>query len=206
MNTMPLANSEKRIANGGVSAFILAGGRSSRMGSDKALLTVGGQNLLQRTLQTAATLAGRTCIVGPEERYGSFGETIKDIYPGCGPLAGIHAALTASRTDLNLILSVDMPVMNTEFLQWLVTEAIRTDELIVVPDAAGGLQPLCATYRPAVVPIAEQALKAGDYKIGHLFSRVPTRILPEQEIIAAGFSPEIFQNINTPEEYAKCRP
>ncbi len=98
-----------------------------------------------------------------------------------------------------------MPLMTADFLAWLVVQAKPAQELIVVPDAAGGPQPLCATYHRAVAAIAKQALQAGDYKIGHLFSRVPTRIIGEQEIIASGFSPEIFQNINTPEEYAKCQ-
>ena len=189
-----------------ITAFVLAGGRSSRMGSDKALLSFGDQTLLQRSLKTASALAPTVCIVGSTDRYQPFGDVIEDIYPGCGPLGGIHAALAATRTELNLILSVDMPLMSAEFLGWLVQEAMTTQHVIIVPQAAGGYQPLCATYRRGAAAAAEQALKAGDYKVDHLFSRVPTRIITEQEIVAAGFSPEIFRNINTPEEYAQCRP
>ncbi len=65
----------------------------------------------------------------------------------------------------------------------------------------GGPQPLCAIYRREVLPAVEQALQSGDYKIGRLFSQVPTRVHHEQEIVAAGFSAIIFQNVNTPEEY-----
>ncbi|HTV65219.1 MAG TPA: molybdenum cofactor guanylyltransferase [Bryocella sp.] len=189
-----------------MTVFVLAGGRSSRMGTDKALLSVGDESLLQRTLHIVASIAPRTWIVGPKQRYEMFGASIEDIYAGCGPLGGIHAALRATSTDLNLILSVDMPRITAQFLSWLAEKAETSQELIVVPDIAGGLQPLCATYRRAVRPYAEQALRDGDYKIGHLFSRVPTRILKEQEITAAGFLPEIFDNVNTPEEYARCRP
>jgi molybdenum cofactor guanylyltransferase len=188
-----------------VTAFVLAGGRSSRMGTDKALLHFGDKSLLQRALQTAAAVAGNVYIVGARERYATFGEVIEDIHPGCGPLGGIHAALTATGTDLNLILSVDMPLMSAEFLTWLIQQAEEIPELIAVPNAAGGLQPLCATYRQAVANIAEKALQERDYKVGHLFARAPTHILAEQEIVAAGFSAEIFQNINTPEEYERCR-
>lgn len=201
-----LAKSEERKANSGfISAFILAGGRSSRMGSDKALLSFGDQTLLQRALKTASAVAADVRIVG-SDRYQPFGNVIQDIYPGCGPLGGIHAALTATQTDLNLILSVDMPLMSAEFLEWLVRQAESTQHMVVVPHAAGGVQPLCATYRRAAAQAAEQALKAGDYKIDHLFSRLPTRIITEQEIIAAGFATKIFRNINTPEEYEQCRP
>ena len=205
-NTGPLAKSDERKANRSlVTAFVLAGGRSSRMGADKALLDFGDMSLLQCALQTAAAVTENVYIVGARERYASFGEVIEDIYPGCGPLSGIHAALTATCTDLNLILSVDMPVMTAEFLSWLVQQADQTKELIVVPNAAGGLQPLCATYRRSVAELAAQALLEGDYKIGHLFSRASTHVIAENEIVAAGFSPEIFQNVNTPEEYARCR-
>jgi molybdopterin-guanine dinucleotide biosynthesis protein A len=199
------ANSEERRTASGVSAFVLAGGRSSRMGTDKALLRVGEGSLLERALQTASAVTSSSYIVGAKERYSSFGEVIEDIYSGCGPLGGIHAALASTVTDMNLILSVDMPLMSAEFLRWLVEQARRIESWIVVPDAAGGPQPLCAIYRRAVAPVVEAALQAGEYKIGRLFDRVPTHIVSESKILAAGFSPEIFRNINTPEEYAQCR-
>jgi len=185
----------------GVTAFILAGGRSSRMGSDKALLSFRDQTLLGRTLSLAAKVADKAVIVGPRERYAAHGETVEDIYPGCGPLAGIHAALCATESEWNLVLSVDMPLMTPEFLSWLLEQARGASELIVVPDALGGQQPLCAVYRREVRPAAEQALQSGDYKVGHLFDRVPTRILSEREIRAASFSPEVFRNVNTAQEY-----
>ena len=184
-----------------VTAFVLAGGRSTRMGADKALLAFGDETLLARALQTVAAAADRVVIVGPRERYAAFGEVIEDIYPGCGPLAGIHAALGATETDLNLILSVDMPLMTAEFLKWLLEDARNAGELMVVPDALGGQQPLCAVYRRAVQALAEKALKDGDYKIGHLFSNAPTRHISEAEIVEAGFSPRIFRNVNTNEDF-----
>jgi len=171
------------------------------MGRDKALLLFGDQTLLSRALATAAAVAGRVVIGGPNSVYAAYGEVIEDVYTGCGPLAGIHAALGATQTDLNLILSVDMPLMSPQFLRWLVNRARGTSEAIVVPDALGGQQPLCALYRRAVHSFAEQALKDGDYKIGHLFSRVPTHYISEAEICEAGFSPEIFRNVNTAAEY-----
>jgi phospholipid/cholesterol/gamma-HCH transport system ATP-binding protein len=173
------------------------------MGSDKALLSFRGQTLLERTLQTAATVAERTVIVAPKQRYAIFGEVVEDVYPNCGPLGGIHAALSETSTDLNLILSVDMPVMTAAFLAWLLQQAKKSEQWIAVPDALGGLQPLCAVYRRNVRGPVEQALKSGDYKISHLFAAVPTRQIPLQEIVAAGFSAEIFRNVNSPEEYGE---
>lgn len=184
-----------------VTAFVLAGGRSSRMGSDKALLSFGGQTLLERTLQSAYAVAEQVYIVGPTPRYAKFGNVVEDIYQDCGPLGGIHAALSATATEWNLMLSVDMPLMAAGFLCWLIQTANTAEELIVVPDAMGGLQPLCAVYRRNVRDPAEQTLKSGDYNISHLFAAVPTRQIPLQEIIAAGFSPDLFRNVNTSEEY-----
>jgi molybdopterin-guanine dinucleotide biosynthesis protein A len=182
-------------------AFILVGGKSSRMGSDKALLSLGGQSLLTQALLTASAVASTVRISGSKDRYAKFGDVVEDIYRDCGPLGGIHAALSATSTDLNLMLSVDMPRMTSEFLKWLLERASASPELILVPDAAGGPQPLCAVYRPGALPAVTQALQSGKYKIGRLFSKVPTRVLTEQEIVSSGFSVTIFQNVNTPDEY-----
>jgi len=184
-----------------VTAFVLAGGRSTRMGWDKALLSFGKQTLLERALHTAAAVAGKVMIVGPRARYAGYGEVIEDIFPDCGPLGGIHAALSATQTDLNLILSVDTPLLTSDFLAWLVMEARGSNELSVVPEALGGPQPLCAVYRRGLRVAAEHALKDKDYKIGHLFPRTPTRYVSEAKIRSAGFSPMIFRNANTSTEY-----
>jgi molybdenum cofactor guanylyltransferase len=170
------------------------------MGQDKALLPFRNQTLLANALATAGAVAGKVVIVGPREPYAAYGDVVEDVYAGCGPLGGIHAALGATETDLNLILSVDMPLMTVEFLRWLLEEG-NGNELIVVPDALGGQQPLCAVYRRSVSAVAKQALEDADYKIGHLFSRVPTRHISEAEMQEAGFSPEIFRNVNTTAEY-----
>ena len=170
------------------------------MGSDKALLSFGGQTLLECARQTAVAAGCGVFIVGARERYESFGAVVEDIYKDCGPLGGIHAALSASQTDLNVMLSVDMPLMNPEFLQWLVAQARSAREQILVPDLLG-LQPLCAVYRREVHGPAEQLLKRREYKISNLFTAVPTRYISEQEIVGAGFSAEMFRNINARAEY-----
>ena len=171
------------------------------MGADKALLAFAGQTMLQHALKITAAVADDVRIVGPKERYAGFGDVVEDIYPGCGPLAGIHAALAASPSDLNLMLSVDMPLMTAEFLRWLVGHAEMRQEFIVVPSALGGSQPLCAVYHRMVRVAAEAALQTGEYKVGLLFDKVRTRVITEQEIVAAGFSPDIFRNVNTVAEY-----
>lgn len=171
------------------------------MGSDKALLSLGGQTLLERALQIARRVAKTVFIAGPRERYERYGDIVEDVIRDCGPLGGIHAALCVTKTDLNLMLSVDTPLMSSDFLGWLLEHARTSRELVVVSEALGGLQPLAAVYRRPLRALAEQALKNGDYKIDHLFRLAPTRYISEDEIVAAGFSLAGFRNVNTLEEY-----
>ncbi len=171
------------------------------MGTDKALLPFGGENLLQLALTKAKAVSPRSFIVGPRELYSSYGEVVEDRIGNCGPLGGIHAALCATPTDVNLVLSVDMPLMRTGFLRWLIDIATSGRELAVVPEAKGRLQPLCAVYRRAARGVIEQSLKMGDFKVDRIFTLLPTRWVEERELLSAGFSAEIFCNVNTRSEY-----
>jgi len=171
------------------------------MGVDKALLPLGSENLLQRALRTAAGVCANPVIVGDRDRYSSYGEVIEDRMPDCGPLGGIHAALCVTRSDRNLILSVDMPLMIPKFLSWLVGVSSNSDILAIVPQAGGRNQPLCAVYHRAMLPVIEKALAAKEYKVDRVFTQVTTRYLKDSEIRAAGFDVVIFENLNTPEDY-----
>jgi molybdopterin-guanine dinucleotide biosynthesis protein A len=171
------------------------------MGTDKALLTFGEKTLLQLALEKAKLVSSATIIVGARERYGCYGEVIEDRFPGCGPLGGIHAALCATETDLNLVMSVDMPLMSSGFLWWLVEAAASGQELAVVPEARQRLQPLCAVYRRAAKSVIEQALLLNEFRVSSIFAKIPTHYIHEDALIAAGLSPEIFVNLNTPAEY-----
>src|ERR1700733_6553877 len=99
-----------------LTVFILAGGKSTRMGRDKAFVEYEGRTLLARALEVARSVTPEVYIVGKREKFGRFARVVEDIFPDCGPLAGIHAALRASQTELNLILAVDMPFVSWAFL------------------------------------------------------------------------------------------
>jgi molybdopterin-guanine dinucleotide biosynthesis protein A len=187
--------------------FILAGGKSSRMGpnTDKAFLDFHGQTLLERALTVAGMVCDRVTIVGDPGRfakYGSseYGPVVADIFPGCGPLAGIHAALVHSTAELNLMLAVDMPFVSRELLAFLFAAAEPSDAIITVPRTGKGFQPLCAVYRRDFSTVAEQALRAGKYKVDAAFSSVPVQVIEENELAAAGFSERSFFNVNTPQD------
>jgi molybdopterin-guanine dinucleotide biosynthesis protein A len=182
-----------------LSAFVLAGGRSSRLGRDKALVTLGDRNFLQIALDNARAVCPAPIIVGASSLYAEFGEVIEDRIPGCGPLGGIHAALSATTSDLNLVLSVDMPLMDSNFLKWLAKQAAETTASVTVPLSGGRLQPLCAVYRRTILPQIEAALARRQYKVEAAF--LDTRVVEEGEITKSGFTPDIFRNINKPYEY-----
>ena len=127
------------------------------------------------------------------------------MYRDRGPLGGIHAALASSAAELNLILAVDVPFVSRDFLQYLLKRARESEAIVTVPRAARGLQPLCGVYRRSFVEVAEQALREGRNKIDELFRLVETRVVEEHELAEAGFSVEMFQNLNTPEEWETAK-
>lgn len=186
-----------------LSAFVLAGGRSSRMGRDKALLRLDGQTLLERAQELARSITEQVAVAGSRKKYGPV--AIEDTYPARGPLGGIHAALTATKTDFNLILSVDTPFLTSEFLHFLVAEAVRRGTTVTVPYVSGRFQPLCAVYRREFLALAEPALRAGHNKIDALFCHTTVRRIEEAELIRLAFDPRMFDNLNTPEDFARVQ-
>jgi molybdopterin-guanine dinucleotide biosynthesis protein A len=188
-----------------LTAFILVGGRSSRMGADKALLKLGGQTLIDRAIAVAGSVGTDVKVVGDPSKYAAFGRVVPDVYVGRGPLGGIHAALGASATDLNLILGVDLPFVPASFLKLLLSQAQSSEATVTVPSAGGYLHPLCGVYRKTFCDSAERALLTGNNKIDAIFVEMHTRIITEDEILDAGFSPSMFRNLNTPEDWEQAR-
>jgi molybdopterin-guanine dinucleotide biosynthesis protein A len=218
-----------------VAAFVIAGGQSSRMGRDKAFLTLGGSTLLERALAVARSVSREVTIVGPREKFAACGRVIEDIYPGQGPLAGIHAALSGSAFELNLMIGVDTPFLDPEFVQYLVEQARTSGATVTVPVPGiphpiseiphpispprfasgqahpgeirtGQPQPLCAVYRREFAAVAEDALRQGRNPIVPLFAGVTTREIGDLEMQELAFDPRMFDNLNTPEEWDQaCR-
>lgn len=184
-----------------VNAYVLAGGKSLRMGQDKAFLKLGGYTLLERALELARGAAGNAWIVGSAAKFAAFGPVVEDVYPGCGPLGGIHAALADTATEMNLMIAVDLPFVRLDFLKYLIAGARPSNATVVVPRASGRQQPLCAIYRRSFIGVAERSLQAGKYKIDSLFTEVSTIVIAQEELEREGFSGEMFRNLNTPEDW-----
>src|SRR5215472_3589547 len=184
-----------------VSGFILAGGKSSRMGSNKSLLVLAGQTLLARALELVRAITPEVRIVGEPTTLSSFGSVISDIFPARGPLGGIHSSLVSSSSDWNLVVAVDLPFLEARFLTYLVTQAQTADAVVTLARIGDRFQPLCAVYHKAFLAPAEAALSAGRNKIDALFSEIRLRVIDENELTTGGYNRFMFANLNTPADW-----
>lgn len=180
-----------------VAAFVLAGGKSLRMGQEKAFVCWEGRTLLQRALEAAGAVSGQVRIVGAKSKFEPFGEVVEDIFPDRGPLGGIHAALRASGEDLNLMLAVDLPRVTPQLLLYLVERAGNTEAVVTVPRLRAGWEPLCAVYRRPFAEVAEFALRGGRNTVHSLLRPHAVQAVEESELEEAGFSAAMLGNINT---------
>ena len=189
-----------------LTGFVLTGGKSSRMGTDKAMLRLpDGETLLEHALALVASVATEVRLLGSREKYAGLawaGTIVEDIYADRGPLAGIHAGLKSSATELNLVLAVDMPRMTSACLKYLVSRAEKSHALVIVPDIAGTQQPLCAVYRRDFWKIADQALEENRNKVNGAFQRDSTLVIREEELAAEGFSADLFNNVNSRDDWS----
>lgn len=144
-----------------LSAVILAGGKSSRMGRDKAWLEINGQSLLARQVELARAAGATEVFISgrAETDYSQFGcRVLQDRFPTAGPLAGIESALAVTTTPLLLVLAVDMPEMSADFLRKL--RAACTENSGVIPQVSGRIEPLAAFYPKAACDLAVELLGA----------------------------------------------
>jgi molybdopterin-guanine dinucleotide biosynthesis protein A len=187
----------------GITAVILAGGVSSRMGSNKALLTVEGAPLIEKIYLTLAQLFREVVLVTntPEEYAFLPCPMVADRYPGVGPLAGLHAGLMASSSDRIFLTACDTPFLNPDVIRMICSDDGGYDA--VVPVSRGGKEPLQALYGLRCLTMVEQALERGDWKLLNLLDRVQTRFVTREELTAIPDAELSFCNVNTPEEYGR---
>lgn len=189
-----------------LTAFVLAGGQSTRMGTDKAFLRWHEGTFLEHALTLARELTPEVRIVAQAEKFAHHGVVvIEDIHRGCGPLGGIHAALSTTLSPWNLMLAVDLPLLNRQLLSYLVMRARESQATVTVPKVGARLQPLCAVYRREFADVAKRSLEAGQNKIDVLFAQVRTEVIEEVQLFEAGFSQGMFRNVNTPQDLEAVR-
>jgi molybdopterin-guanine dinucleotide biosynthesis protein A len=164
--------------------FVLTGGQSRRMGADKALLELGGQPLVQRTVERLRPLVAEVALVGAPDRL---------------------TALAATRFDWNLVVACDLPYLETRFLEFLLAQASESDAAAVVPHTQGQWQPLCAAYHRQALPAFERALAGTNPKIVSAFSEIRVRAVTGEELRRFAFDEQVLKNMNAPQDYQEAR-
>ena len=185
-----------------IEAFILAGGASRRMGTDKSQLRLEQKNFIERISETLFQITDLVTIVGRNDAHLS---SIPDIYPQWGALGGVHAALAACQRDWAVVVACDLPFVTAELFQHLA--GLRLDHEAVVPlQSDGRAQPLAALYR--IDPCrrrASELIEAGRRRPLDLLEVVDTRWVEFAEIRNLAQAERFFVNINTPEDYDAIR-
>jgi molybdopterin-guanine dinucleotide biosynthesis protein A len=189
----------------GITGVILAGGNSSRMKSNKALLPYCGERFIERIYRQLSNIFEDVLLVTNTPEFYRFLScpTIPDIYPGMGSLAGIHAGLSNSKTPYIFVVACDMPHLNTALIRSLVSFINGQD--VIIPESNGGLEPLHAVYGKGALTVMEEALSKGNRKIVECCARLNATVMAREAV--AGLDPEFlsFANINTPEDYFRFR-
>jgi len=186
---------------------ILAGGKSQRMGQDKAIVPFQGETLLHRVLDRLAGLAAEVIVIAPgAQEYLSIGIKITpDQLPGRGPLGGLYTALFSASQPAVAVVACDMPFVNADLLAYQRDILFSMNMDVVVPSSEGGLEPLHAIYRrETCLPVVREALDAGEQRLISWFPHIKVRILTSEETNT--FDPRglLFMNVNTPEELVQA--
>jgi molybdopterin-guanine dinucleotide biosynthesis protein A len=192
--------------NSNITAFILSGGKSSRIGTNKSFLLLEGKPLIERLTGLLDTIFHEVVISSNEPKIYEFldKKIIEDFYPGRGPLAGIHSALNSTTSERNFIISCDMPFISKELIVYLTD--FKTDSKTLLPKVDGRIQPLCGIYSKSVLPDVENLLiecrnQQSNLKgsVYELISRIQPEII---DVTGTNFyHSDLFLNINTHEDY-----
>lgn len=193
--------------------FILAGGASRRMGTDKAELVLDGQTFVERVALALSSVTKEISIVGAGQHESANGlhhdlPTVPDIHRNWGALGGLHAAFTACRADWAAIVACDLPFVSGALLSRLagLSTALDGCEAVAPVQSDGRPQPLCAIYRVGpCVKIAEELIKSGEHRPLALLQSARTRWVPFAELADLDGAERFFDNLNTPGDYDRAQ-
>jgi len=179
---------------------VLAGGKSSRMGFNKAFIEFGGRRLIEATVDCLAGLFPEVLIIANDlDLYAYLGaKVIPDLIPNAGSLGGIYTGLSAAAHPKCFFVACDMPFLNADLIGLLVSEAEGWD--VVVPRVAGELQPMHAVYARSCLPFIKEAIDVGMLKIARFFPKVKVKTIEEPALRAVDPYLLGFMNVNTPLE------
>ncbi len=185
-----------------ITGVVLAGGKSSRMGIDKALLKLGEKRMIEIAVELMKSIFSEVIIItnSPEEYKFLSLPLFTDIYKGKGPLAGIHSALTNSLTDKIFVLSCDVPLMTKEMLEYIIN--YKSNKPIKFCEAAGYHQPLVGVYSKKILIDIEKFLRSyevGDKSFHKFLKSIDVEIIHPESLHF--YREEMFFNVNRPEDY-----
>ncbi|MBJ9992965.1 MULTISPECIES: molybdenum cofactor guanylyltransferase [Paenibacillus] len=200
-----------------VTGILLAGGQSSRMGTDKALLSVNGETVIERIVRLMSPSASNIIIsANDDEKYAFLGkDVVHDRYPGQGPLSGLHAGLHAAATPWSIVTACDMPFVTEEVFRFLAQKAEEAVAVMgddksglqaIVPVSGGRIQPLLAAYHRSVLPSLETCLSSGRLRLTGWLEQLKVCYVSEEELIQelGPGADKAFYNMNEPSDYKRA--
>jgi FdhD protein len=198
-------NAQAKTREPAISAVVLAGGRSKRLGKDKALLMLNGQPLLARTVQTVAALSDDLIVVTNHPvshgAAASPARMVPDEVPGVGSLMGLYSGLKACRHPRAIVVACDMPFLSITVLRYMASLADECDA--VVPRQGKWFEPLHAVYGRTCLPAIEEALARGQRQIISFFDDVQVRYVDGHELEAVDPRHQSFLNVNTDQDWKR---
>jgi len=186
--------------NNEITGIILAGGKSSRMGTDKAFLKFGDKYFIDIALELMAVFFKNIIIIANQKEKFSYTNcnVFPDIYPDKGPLGGLHSGLSHTKTEWNFVLNCDMPFINRELISYILN--YKKDKKIIIPEENGQIQPLCGVYNKSCLPdINKSIIENNDLSLYKFFNKMDAKII---DVTCFPFyTKKIFLNINTQDDY-----
>jgi molybdenum cofactor guanylyltransferase len=189
-----------------IEGFILAGGESSRMGREKALLEIGGEMLIKRMAQLVESVAGGARVVGASAKIRALGlQSIADDWPGAGPLGAIATALRVSSAPWSLVVACDLPYLTKAWLEHLADRALGSDADAVCAMNTRGAEPLAAMYHQRAEAAIRSSLTQGTRKVTDALEKLRIEVIEPAEWKAFDSDGYLFKNMNSPEDYEEAR-
>lgn len=215
MSTVRRSTDKSRSAPPGaeVTGLLLCGGKSRRMGEDKAVIELDGRRLIDRAAAALGSVAQRVVLAsGAAKRFPELGlECVLDESADAGPLAGLAAGLAAAHTRFVAVLACDMPHAGSEVLDALLARAQHAGLDGAVFQTAGGAEPLCAVYSTACLGAVRDALERGERRMNSFWTgrdglrQLQVKTFTTAELALAVDAERQAQNLNTPQELAQER-
>ena len=188
-----------------ISSILLAGGKSSRLGTDKARIKLDGRfAMVQSAAEKLLAVSDEVVAVTDGRRYDNLKvKWVSDIYPGAGPLGGLYSGLLATKSSHALVVACDMPFLNLALLRYMIS--LPRDYDVLIPKLGHKLEPLHAIYSRNCLQPIERLLKEGHFKILDFFDQVIVHHLTEEEIERYDSDHHSFFNINTPDQLREAK-